>query len=432
MASFSSVLFGSFLALMAGALLALGMNVQRYALIHDPGDPVTLISCNSRIVCKCSRNWAWIAGLALYGAANGLYSPSLSMAPLSLMGSIFTLLLVFNMLFSRILLKDVLTPPKVASCLIIVVGVMCVAGGTPTDSKSDFSPPEVVDLFKSPSGALWCMFLLAVLGSTVALIVWYEKTYPLDFVAQQESESDHLEITSPSRDGPPKYIPEKVTDSPSDGDSEISTVGVLDMDTDTPTTRSRSRSVLTHIGDLPPPMWLDSLMAVVYPASLGTDEAICQICLKAAISMLSNCDGDECSMWPIFVCWSVWVVASLATTVYMRIVFQRYETTKALPVEYGTVNVLNVASGLFFYHEGSTMANWQLFMLLLGSFIIMLGIGVSTLQHLPFFEVSEDEPESPIELDAGQVEVECYPGVIDGMMPTPVASKTPTGDKELT
>ena len=43
----------------------------------------------------------------------GRYAGGLSMGPLALMGCIFSLLLVFNMIFARWLLREELTPAKV-------------------------------------------------------------------------------------------------------------------------------------------------------------------------------------------------------------------------------------------------------------------------------------------------------------------------------
>ncbi len=37
----------------------------------------------------------------------------------------------------------------------------------------------------------------------------------------------------------------------------------------------------------------------------------------------------------------------------------RYETTRALPIDYGMVNAVSVCSGMIFYRESSQMAQWQ-------------------------------------------------------------------------
>ena len=40
-------------------------------------------------------------------------------------------------------------------------------------------------------------------------------------------------------------------------------------------------------------------------------------------------------------------------------VLRRYETTIALPVEYGALNVGSVCTGLLFYAERDSMDTWQ-------------------------------------------------------------------------
>jgi len=67
--------------------------------------------------------------------------------------------------------------------------------------------------------------------------------------------------------------------------------------------------------------------------------------MKATISMLANCEGDDCSMWIVWVAALFWIVTSFATLWWLKTVFGRYEVTKALPVEYGAVNIASMCSG---------------------------------------------------------------------------------------
>ena len=104
MAVFDLVI-GCGLAFSAAAALALSMVTQRYA----PGlhtDEVPL--CGTVF----GRNTVWFMGLVGYGVANGLYAVSLMFGPLAVLASVFTTLLVFNMLFARLFLGEELTPEK--------------------------------------------------------------------------------------------------------------------------------------------------------------------------------------------------------------------------------------------------------------------------------------------------------------------------------
>ena len=61
----------------------------------------------------------------------------------------------------------------------------------------------------------------------------------------------------------------------------------------------------------------------------------------------------------------------------------RYETTRALPIEYGTVHVCSVLAGIIFYREYVYMSETQLALALCGLAIVMCGVACNTLQKLP-------------------------------------------------
>lgn len=63
----------------------------------------------------------------------------------------------------------------------------------------------------------------------------------------------------------------------------------------------------------------------------------------------------------------------------MPVVFQRFETTVALPIEYGAVNAASVVSGLLFYNEAKYMTYSQVALQLLGCLLILLGIAIGRL-----------------------------------------------------
>ena len=59
----------------------------------------------------------------------------------------------------------------------------------------------------------------------------------------------------------------------------------------------------------------------------------------------------------------------------------RYETTTALPVEYGTVFVANSCSGLLFFDETKRMATWQVINVLVSVCIVLIGMIVGQLDR---------------------------------------------------
>jgi drug/metabolite transporter (DMT)-like permease len=264
----------------------------------------------------CRANVVWFLGLVGYGAANGLYVASLQYGPLALMASVFTLLLVFNCVFARCLLGEALTPPKVAGCVVILGGVCLVVVGSPKDVDVDLSASDVARLVAKPLGAAYLACLVGSVAASVAAIGAYERRYPLD-----------------AKDGAPS-----------------------------------------------PPPRLDRLMGVVYPGSLGLDEAVAHLSMKAAVSLLGNGHWAAALTW-IFS--AAWIGASLATLWWLRTVFARYETTLALPIEYGSVCVANVLSGLVFYGERRFMSPLQLALVLAGVAVVLVGVGVGRIEHPP-------------------------------------------------
>ena len=93
-------------SLLGAAFLALSMVIQRYALSY-PEDRVPLLCC------ELHRYVAWFLGLVTYGFACTLQVIALLFGPLILMGSVFTTLLIWNIIFAKFLLGEPVTVPKV-------------------------------------------------------------------------------------------------------------------------------------------------------------------------------------------------------------------------------------------------------------------------------------------------------------------------------
>mmetsp|Transcript_36343 Transcript_36343/g.88407 ORF Transcript_36343/g.88407 Transcript_36343/m.88407 type:complete len:147 (+) Transcript_36343:359-799(+) len=122
-------------------------------------------------------------------------------------------------------------------------------------------------------------------------------------------------------------------------------------------------------------------MMFIYPASLGLDEAINGTWLRAAISMMGRCTTGEgkgdlhgCDHPLMYIGLVIMVVSALATVWWLKVVYKRYETTVALPIEYGMVNVAMCASGLIFYQEHKFYEPWQLTLTVSGSIVVCIGI----------------------------------------------------------
>jgi len=341
----------------------------------------------------------------VYAAANGLYAAALNFGPLSLLACVFTLLLVFNMGFARWLLGEALTPPKVSGCLMILVGVCLCVIGAARDAPTKFTADEIEDLFVRPAGMLYLIVIVCIVLMSVFTIMWYEWHYP---AAGAVVDIEHGGRADTALEGP---APTPKSDEPTagavttpmaegssaedDNGSTPTPVEPFQPGDCSPASRGPSccgpspksgakevqKTMVSEDGKLAcrragPSVLLDRFMGLVYPGSLGLDEGIAHLTMKGTMAMMSAC-GGICSHWVFFVFLSLWIAASVATAWWLKVVFARYETTLALPVEYGMVNVASVCSGLIFYNEMKYMEAWQVVLSIAGLAIILSGIQCS-------------------------------------------------------
>jgi len=155
-----------------------------------------------------------------------------------------------------------------------------------------------------------------------------------------------------------------------------------------------------------PPPWLDAVMRILYPASLGLDEGIAHLTMKASLAMFGSCLNDigieQCNHWAVYVSVFAWVGSSMATLWWLQIVYRRYETTLALPIEYGFVNVAATASGLLAYDEIGYMETWQISLAISGALIVLVGIFVGRLHS---YETNTVAQSSQGEMELEEVTV---------------------------
>ena len=164
----SEALVGILMTTAGAALLALSMVVQRYALSHP--------SPRIRACGNLPRDVVWFLGLVLYGGANALKIIAMGFGAWAIMSSVWTTLLVFNLLFARLFLKEQITTPKaVGSVVIIAGGVLCVMG-TPAQAGCDvavqtsFSSDTFASLLAAPAAALWLALLLVRVSAALPVL----------------------------------------------------------------------------------------------------------------------------------------------------------------------------------------------------------------------------------------------------------------------
>jgi hypothetical protein len=163
---------GFLLALFSGVFLALSMSVQRYALSF-PTYQVQFLFC------RLPRPVVWMLGFIFYCIANGLFAIASHYTPLTLNATLFTLLLVWNLIFAWLLLGEKLTRTRVVGAIVIVLGAAISVGGTPTDARTAYGPNDLGELVTSPGGLAY--LILQVLSGliTASAVVWFERSFSL-------------------------------------------------------------------------------------------------------------------------------------------------------------------------------------------------------------------------------------------------------------
>jgi len=335
---------GASLAGLGAAGLALSMSVQRHALVTPP--PVVSIFGFTLSQCTC-----WFLGLTIYWIANGLFALSLLYAPLALLGAIWTTLLIWNLFFGWWLLNERLTFIKVLGVAVIMIGVSLIGFGTPKDIPTKYSKHEIVSYVNSTVGLAYLGILIALVTISLVVIGMFEHCYPLRMDDVQEESFAILILKRPTQ------------------------------------------TVLQNDEAVSPgasPSWLNNVMGVVYPGSLGVDEGIGHLAMKAFMVLFVDCfAGQDCGSSILWGMVAIWLVSSLATLWWLRTVYCRYDVTQALPIEYGAVMVCDALSSILFYHEDAYMDTRHLVLTICGMLTIIIGILLGRIQDtdIPYMDV---------------------------------------------
>jgi len=364
------IVLGVLFAGLGAASLALAMSVQRYALVTPP--PVPFI-----FGIKVGQFTAWFSGLLIYWVANGLFAVALIFAPLALLGAIFTTLLVWNLFFGWWLLNEKITLIKALGALIIMLGVSLIGIATPGDIPTEYSKADAEGYLNSVGGSAYLAGLCTFVAICVVIIAIFEHYYPLP---EEPVENSTFMDRIMRKSGLYLYQGEEML-SLADLSSHVKIEGLADISkkvSDMDGMAAISKKIVVKqrlLMNNKTPGWLNSIMGVIYPGSLGIDEGIGHLAMKAFMALLSTCgDSGECGSAILWGMVMLWLVTSLGTLWWLRTVFRRYDVTQALPIEYGGVMVCDALSAIIFYKEDIYMENWQLMMTLAGVASIIIGI----------------------------------------------------------
>ena len=331
-----AAVIGVVIALFSGMFTAISMVINRYSLAHAESRRIKRIPFEI-------RPWMmWLAAMAVYNlGATVLASIAQLFIPLSLFASLFILLLVFNLLFARAFIGESLTLPKVGGAVMIIAGAVISATAAPSHGtqlqelfrctdRHAVAPPAacvhilVSELAQRPVALVWMATLLSLALASVVLILYVEWRYPARDLKRAEAEAKGAGVTG----------------------------GCVGMAAAAPPAHANGKHE-SATGNVPPshppprlaPPWLERVMTFVYPASMGLDEGIAHLWMRAETAMSTQCVDGGCGNGTFAAAACLRWGASLATAFWLVVVFRRYQATVALPIEYGTVTVVDVVSG---------------------------------------------------------------------------------------
>mgnify|MGYP002008962205 CR=1 FL=1 len=114
------VILGVVLCEVAVVMIALGSDLQRYAL--------TMVAPERRCGPFSCSNTLWFVGLIIYFSGNGVFVAALGLAPASLCAALIATVVVANALISRVLLKETLARCDYHGGALIMAGIALTAG----------------------------------------------------------------------------------------------------------------------------------------------------------------------------------------------------------------------------------------------------------------------------------------------------------------
>jgi len=364
---------GVLFAGVGAACLALAMSVQRLALTTPQKVPILCLELPQFTV--------WFIGLLIYWVANGLFAVALIFAPLALLGAIFTTLLVWNLFFGWYLLDETVTMIKAIGAGIIMVGVSLIGIATPGGIPVEYTQAQAEAFLNDTTGAIYLTMLILVVVTCIVIIALFERKYPLP-----EENTPEMSLLDKllKLNGLSCYNGEKIVSLAAlAGGYQSGLANVSkNLESDGLAAVSKKITIKQHLlANDETPDWMNTVMGIIYPGSLGLDEGIGHLAMKCFMALFATCgDRGECGSGILWGSIMLWLVSSLGTLWWLRTVFRRYDVTQALPIEYGAVMACDALSAIIYYKEDAYMENWQLGLTLVGVFVIIVGIIIGRLQ----------------------------------------------------
>jgi len=368
------VILGVVLCEVAVVMIALGSDLQRYAL--------TMVAPERRCGPFSCSNTLWFVGLIIYFSGNGVFVAALGLAPASLCAALIATVVVANALISRVLLKETLARCDYHGGALIMAGIALTAAFAPYTSV-EYTAAAIDDLVAHPVGKAYlgvlCTFCLLVM-----LLVLYQEHRERQQERQDKAAAaaagkgkgeNGPSSTTTSTDGEEARLPPPpeltagvhLPPSPELATMEVAVVLAPEAIAGEGTTEEGKEGKKAK--EAVP--WLEAMMPFCYPVVIGTLETLVQMCMKGGSSMLYltlfppyKSQLCHATFWLVILAWAL---ISVLVIFWLRKGLERLPASRLLPVEYGTVTATSVLGGLMLYQEATTVSVFNL---------AMMGVGI--------------------------------------------------------
>ena len=326
--------FGIGLCLVSVFFLAIGANLQRYALQRI--DPALRLCCGL----LSTRSTAWFGALCVYFSANVLYTIALVYAPASLCAALMAAIVPVNALTSRLILGETLELVDIQGGIFIFAGIGIVSYGAPT-STTEYNLEELTELLLTPQSIAVIGGISVIIVALVVGVYLHEyhccQTLPTPRFGTQYSKLESaMRFAYPVVIGLVESLVQVAQKSGSglialiaDGEEQL-TSGVYMFGKQTPSSRPPTPHL--HPTLTPPSPHPRPTLAVV-----------------------------------------AWGVLSLTSVWWLRKGLKALEASRLLPVEYGTFTASSVTGGLIVFDEYKLVPTSSLWLMAGGCLLMLAG-----------------------------------------------------------
>ena len=315
-------------------LFSSGLVLQRYAL-SSPSAPGSDADSDKVLVFGVAlrRNVAWSLGMFTYGSGNAVYTVAMQYAPVSLLTTVFAIALVLNAILSWKVMGETTDANGAVAYGGIMLGIGVSSVGLPKNTAA-FSADDMTGLVSQPRGMVYLMVMLGVAAGGAVFVRKFEADFP--FAAPKEGES-----------GPGEE-----------------TIGA-------------------DMSHCPKKRLLQA--QVLFPLVLSNCETLSQLCIKGGSSMLlvtTTGGGNQTGKGMFWVVVIFGVAMMVASVIWLRKCYSRFDTTTMLPIEYGMLTVSTNFGGLLFYEEHKQVSTGDWAWIFVGEVILIVGmVGVTWAKH---------------------------------------------------